>query len=627
MTPLLLAALLAATPPAVSFTSTPRPATDEERCRVLASSTITVETSGRRATWPLDHHVLHHPGDRIGGGTVGLVTDHRGKAVLLSPPDSKGRRARGPFFASSPDANTLVPLRGPVGAPRQLALVTHFEYEPEGPDASGQPDVLDLYGKLPMLLGLTTLRQDSLTGLLDAVDFAQVDAVAARGIWTPCNGSLTPWGTHLGSEEYEPNARYFESAPFEPMNLWLRTPGRTARQGGANPYDYGHVTEVTVHGPGRASLRKHHAMGRLSFELALVMPDERTAYSGDDARDGAQFLFVADRPRDLSSGRLYAARWTQRDGAGFGRATLEWLPMGHATSAEIEALIRSGITFSSLFEVATAEAVAAAPDAHRGFRAVQVYPGTSPDERSRVEWLRPRPGREKAAAFLESRRMAGWLGATTELTKMEGLAHSAARRRLYVALAAVGAGMVAGSNADRPQDHVRLDGDPKDLLCGAVYEAELRGGAVDAAGARIESEWVAVDMKPLLTGAANRGADADVNRCEPDRVAGPDNLDVSESLDVLFIGEDTDFHLNNFLWAVPLGGGEPVRLLSAPVGAEVSGLRAVDDANGFAYVLVNVQHPGSRYELQGLPPELRARFEGRIDTRGSVGYLGPFRAR
>jgi hypothetical protein len=27
------------------------------------------------------------------------------------------------------------------------------------------------------------------------------------GLWTPCAGSVTPWQTHFGSEEYEPDAR------------------------------------------------------------------------------------------------------------------------------------------------------------------------------------------------------------------------------------------------------------------------------------------------------------------------------------------------------------------------------------------------------------------------------------
>lgn len=27
------------------------------------------------------------------------------------------------------------------------------------------------------------------------------------GLWVPCAGSVTPWKSHLGSEEYEPDAR------------------------------------------------------------------------------------------------------------------------------------------------------------------------------------------------------------------------------------------------------------------------------------------------------------------------------------------------------------------------------------------------------------------------------------
>ncbi len=37
---------------------------------------------------------------------------------------------------------------------------------------------------------------------IEPVDFSEWG-----GIWTPCAGSLTSWNTHLGSEEYEPDAR------------------------------------------------------------------------------------------------------------------------------------------------------------------------------------------------------------------------------------------------------------------------------------------------------------------------------------------------------------------------------------------------------------------------------------
>ena len=30
-------------------------------------------------------------------------------------------------------------------------------------------------------------------------------------MWTPCAGSVTPWQTHLGSEEYPPDAKAFHT--------------------------------------------------------------------------------------------------------------------------------------------------------------------------------------------------------------------------------------------------------------------------------------------------------------------------------------------------------------------------------------------------------------------------------
>ena len=42
----------------------------------------------------------------------------------------------------------------------------------------------------------------------------------------PLRGSVTPWGTHLGGEEYEPNAKEFENEPLQTMNctpaLWVK---------------------------------------------------------------------------------------------------------------------------------------------------------------------------------------------------------------------------------------------------------------------------------------------------------------------------------------------------------------------------------------------------------------------
>ena len=71
---------------------------------------------------------------------------------------------------------------------------------------------------------------------------------------------------------------------------------------------------------GRTKVVRRYAMGRLAAELAHVIPDERTVYMGDDGRDVVFFMFIADKPRDLSAGTLYAARWEQSEAANGGKS-------------------------------------------------------------------------------------------------------------------------------------------------------------------------------------------------------------------------------------------------------------------------------------------------------------------
>ncbi|MGD9788846.1 MAG: PhoX family phosphatase, partial [Sulfuricellaceae bacterium] len=447
------------------------------------------------------------------------------------------------------------------------------------------------------------------------VALSNVDMAGVGGLWIPCAGTLTEWNTHLGGEEFEPDAKHFEAKPLEAMNLYLGTPGRKAAEGGANPYDYGHPVEVKVDEAGGTRVAKHYAMGRLSFELADILPDGRTAYIGDDGKDVGLFLFVADRRADLSAGTLYAARWRQTSASDGGAADLDWIRLGHATDEEVKRMIRGGVRFSDIFETS--------PQAAEGFRPVYVYTGTG--GKTALEYLKLKPGMEQAAAFLETRRYAAYLGATTEFTKMEGQTHNAKEKKLYTAISYVEGGMVEGGNGERPRDDIRLAGDPKALACGAVYQSDLRGGVKDSDGRAIDSDWVATSMKALLTGAkkpADQTAYGRYDKCDTDRVANPDNLKYSAALDTLFIGEDSGNHLNNFLWAYRVGDGRLTRIASAPIGAEWTGLQVVENLNGFAYVMANIQHPGAAKDLEKYPPEVRDALREQVDQRGVVGYLG-----
>ena len=120
----------------------------------------------------------------------------------------------------------------------------------------------------------------------------------------------------------------------------------------ASPYMWGWVPEVSIlNGAGDTRVIKHFAMGRLSTEIAYVLPDERTVFLSEDNTNSPLVMFVADKARDLSAGTLYAAKWTQRGGGG-GSGGLEWINLGHATNEQIGKLIAAPTTFDKLFDTA-----------------------------------------------------------------------------------------------------------------------------------------------------------------------------------------------------------------------------------------------------------------------------------
>lgn len=617
-----------ATVTGVEFTTTAAPNSVAEMATTYTrSSAIVSYGDGSRKVFPLTHHTLFRSGDRIGGGEAGLVVDHAGRPVMASAPDGKGEQARGPFHAYAPDANSLIRVRD--GKVKKLFLVTQYEYHTEAPLASGT-GTMELYAQLPASMSLATLAQDRRSGALKATQLANIDMSGIGGLWIPCAASLTPWNTHLAGEEYEPNARQFEREPLESMNLYLGTPGKTAGEGGANPYRYGHLVEVKVGADGTAQPVKRYAMGRLATELADVMPDERTAYMGDDGRDTMLFMFVADKARDLSAGTLYAAKWEQRSADNGGSANLKWILLGDGKEAEIKTLVDRGIKFSDIFETATPADVKANPEQFKDFRPVFVYEGQGgkgapgSGAKQEVAYLKLKPGMEEAAAFLESRRYGAMLGATSEFTKMEGVTHNAEDRKLYVAMSYIEAGMLDGQNGERPQDHIRLKGDAKDLACGGIYQARLSGAQRDSTGEAIRSEWVAATLDALLLGARKpfgqpRGA---YDACDTERVANPDNIKYSSAMRTLFIGEDSGNHLNNFLWALNIDSGNVARLLSAAVGGEHTGLQVVPNLGGHTYIMGNIQHPGAANDLKKYPEAIKVELRRKIDQRGSIGYLG-----
>lgn len=502
------------------------------------------------------------------------------------------------LYSDCPDGSSLLTLDNPTvsvtGKP--VFAVVQFEYTSE--NQAGQ----SLYGQLPSPIAVLTLDQDQTTGQLSLVKYHNVDTSGVNGLWITCGASLSPWNTHLSSEEYEPDAtKAATDAQLRAFSTNLYGKADTA-----NPYHYGHLPEVTVNPDGTGSIKKHYCLGRISHELVQVMPDERTVLMGDDYTNGGLFVFVADTAKDLSAGTLYVAKWTQTSGVSAGAGTLTWIKLGHATSTEIKAMADT-LTAADIMDVKTVDPIIADPTA-TGYTQI-AYSGGS-------NWVKLMPGMEKAAAFLETHRYAALVGGSLEFTKMEGTTVNAKDKVAYSAMSYVYKSMTDGKG------DIHVEG-PN---AGAVYALNLTGGQNDLTGTAINSEWMPVDMAavPALIGEDLATADSLGNTANPNKIANPDNIKFSETLRTLFVGEDSGMHVNNFLWAYNVDTKVLSRVMSTPAGAESTGLHAVDEINGWTYVMSNFQHAG---DWGGIHANVKETLEPLINLNykngsgAAVGYL------
>ena len=590
----------------VEFTHTPAPQTDAERASTYSRSNMVITYSDNtNEIRGLQFRTLYNNTDKFGGVAAGQTFDKNGTALK----DSAGVS----YVAETPDANSLLnPIAGATASPlggNPLHLVTHFEYQ--STDSKGT----DLYGKLPMTMKLAKIDQNKVTGDLAAYDVSNISMTGVNGLWIPCAGSLSPWNTHLGSEEYEPDARCVENASahsacsgatnkLDAMTTYLGS--------GATPkaYNYGLTPEVTVKADGSATVVKHRTLGRLSREKAQVMPDNKTVFQGDDGTYNALTMFVADTAGDLSSGTLYAAKWTQTSASNGGKGSLQWIKLGQSSNAAL-ATLADTLKFSDIFDAQTATknssgSYDAAPAGY-----TQVMAGHSS---LLVENLKLKAGMETAAAFLETRRYASFKGATSEFEKFEGVALNTADKKVYLAMSRIGNGM-EDKSAD-PINHIKV----AKLTAGGVYEMKLAAGQADSDGNAIASDYVGTELSGLVLGE-DTSKDAVGNTCAVEKICNPDNLWYSEKLRTLFIGEDSGAHVNNFLWAYNVDSKALSRILSLPAGAESTGLQAVDNNGGFGYIMSNFQHAGDF--TSSTAADLKTRLAPMIDTKkAAVGYIG-----
>ncbi|MBU0654906.1 MAG: DUF839 domain-containing protein [Gammaproteobacteria bacterium] len=577
----------------VEFSNMPAPTTASDMAKTHSSSVAKVTyEDGSSKEYPLSYNKLFGVKDKVGGNAnaAGQLYDHKMAPIM----DPLGQ----PVIAETPDANSLLKIGS------NLFMVSHLEYDWLLSDGSEAYKAAGWYTRMPMSMLLTGITQAT-DGKLSVKSQKPLDFSGVDGIWIPCFGSQTPWNTHLGSEEdydlqYNPLTSGYATTTAGVKAL---TEKYFNNEKTANPYHYGFIPEVTVKEDGTTSIVKHYAMGRATWEQAKVMPDGKTVYFGDDGTNVFMNMFIADKAGDLSAGTLYAAKWTQTSADAGGAANLTWVKLGSAKSADIKALADTA-TFDSIFD-AVAPTSGACPTGYTRVRA-----GSTADE-----CLALKTGQEKAAAFLETRRYAALLGATTEFNKMEGIAVNAKDKKLYMAMSYIDKGML--DDANEPVNDIKL----KKLNAGATYTMDMKSAQKDTTDTAINSDYVATNIyvETALLGE-DIPTDALSNTANPDKVANTDNVFFSEKMRTLFIGEDSGTHVNNFVWAYNVDTKKLSRILSAPTGAENTGLQVLDDLNGHAYIMSNSQHHGDWATGKNAEVDKAIAAIDKFDA--NVGYIG-----
>ncbi|HAS42309.1 MAG TPA: hypothetical protein DCS93_17660 [Microscillaceae bacterium] len=139
-----------------------------------------------------------------------------------------------------------------------------------------------------------------------AIDFYNNDLVTTT---RNCSGGVTPWGTVITCEETY-NSGDNNGDGYTDVGWCVEIDPVTKR--------------VRTYGSNRQE--KLWALGRMRHENVVVAADERTVYYGEDGGTSCVYKFVANAPRNLSSGTLYVLNVSGSSGS--------WVRVPNATRSD-----------------------------------------------------------------------------------------------------------------------------------------------------------------------------------------------------------------------------------------------------------------------------------------------------
>lgn len=566
----------------LEFSTVKVPTTDGQKRAIQASSYIKV--NGNKTD--ISFNTIAKSGDRFGDDVFGLVYDVNGKPIQNKDGSLK--------ISNSNDFSSLLPVGD------KLFMVSQFETRPAA-------------------MYISELNQDKNTGKLTIKSTKNIDFSKFNGLWVPCAGSVTPWNSHLGSEEYEPNAAKIKSDGS--INTYYNA--MADYFGGdlkaLNPYDYGWSPEIKVlNEKGDIEVNKHYSMGRFAHELAYVMPDEKTVYLSDDGTNVGLFMFVADKKRDLSSGTLYVAKWEQISSKNGGEANLSWVNLGHSSNNTIKKALDDKITFNDMFEKISPKEDGTCDT--KGFKSINTTAG--------LECLKIKDGMDEIASRLETRRYAALKGATTEFRKMEGITFNPEHNLIYLAMSSIGKGMEDNKKKGKQNSKYDIGGNNDIKLpynkCGTVYALNMTANstAIDKDGNKIDSKFIANSMKGIVAGTPDDSISG--NKCSVYSIANPDNLTYIPNTNTLIIGEDTGSgHQNDYIWSYNLNDKKLTRILTTPYGSETTSPYYYNNIGGYGYLMTVIQHPYGEADALNNEENMIKKARNSEDVKAYTGYIGP----